>query len=492
MNIIGISAGSHDAAVAIVNSVGDIEFAAHSERYSKVKNDLNLDSYLLDESFAYAPQHIAYYERPIWHNVQRLYSGQRPLESWFLKFTLQKHLGNHYHPLSRSCYPHHLSHAALAFQTSPFDRATAVTIDAVGELDTATIWQCWYDDNGKAQYKKLWSLKYPNSIGMFYSALTHRLGLKPNEEEYIMMGMSAYGNSASVNQMRYDFVSDESLLKFNQNLHIGIDENYLAEHWTEFDIAAGAQRLLEQMVMRVMTIAKALDDSDNLVYAGGVALNCLCNRLLGIYYKNIWIPPNPADAGSALGAAALKYGKKLNWQNAYLGYNIEGEYPIIPLLDHLLEHQIAGVASGRAEWGPRALGNRSLLADPRGEDIKDRVNEIKQRQQFRPFAPVILEEHLDNYFTMPDGWENSRYMQVTATCKYPKLFPAIIHVDGTSRVQTVPDDGSGIREVLERWFVLTGCPMLLNTSLNIKGEPMVNDLGDARRFELKYGVKVFS
>jgi carbamoyltransferase len=158
----------------------------------------------------------------------------------------------------------------------------------------------------------------------------------------------------------------------------------------------------------------------------------------------------------------------------------------------LLRDKIVGVASGRAEFGPRALGNRSLLADPRGPDIKDRVNEIKRRQQFRPFAPVILEEHADMYFDMPRGFSDSRYMQVIARCRQPDLYPSIVHYDNTSRVQTVPADGSGIRLLLEAWYKETGCPMLLNTSLNIRGEPMVNDRADADRFELLYGVKVCS
>ena len=143
-------------------------------------------------------------------------------------------------------------------------------------------------------------------------------------------------------------------------------------------------------------------------------------------------------------------------------------------------------------FGPRALGNRSLLADPRGPDIKDRVNAIKKRQEFRPFAPVILEEYANDYFHMPSGFVNSRYMQVIGTCGYPDLFPAIVHYDGTSRIQTVPSDGSGIRQLLEKWYVVTGCPMLLNTSLNIKGEPMVNDRADADRFERFYNIKVHS
>jgi carbamoyltransferase len=173
-----------------------------------------------------------------------------------------------------------------------------------------------------------------------------------------------------------------------------------------------------------------------------------------------------------------------------LGHNIPGVYPVSNLLDELLTNKIAGVANGRAEFGPRALGNRSLLADPRGTDIKMQVNNIKQRQQFRPFAPVILEELASDYFDMPTS--NSPYMQFVAKCKMPDLYPAIVHIDDTSRVQTVPKDGSGLRELLEKWFVLTGCPMLLNTSLNIRGEPMVNDRLDADRFEKLYSLKVLS
>jgi carbamoyltransferase len=202
--------------------------------------------------------------------------------------------------------------------------------------------------------------------------------------------------------------------------------------------------------------------------------------------------PNPGDAGSSLGAAALTHGGRLTWRDAFLGHFIPGDYPVKPLLDHLLQNKIVGVASGRAEWGPRALGNRSLLADPRGWEIKDRVNEIKRRQKFRPFAPVILEELADEYFVMPPGWDSCRYMQSVAHCREPDRFPAVCHVDGTSRVQTVPADGSGIRRLLEQWYLLTGCPMLLNTSLNIRGEPMVNDRSDADRFEDLYGVKVLS
>jgi len=241
-----------------------------------------------------------------------------------------------------------------------------------------------------------------------------------------------------------------------------------------------------------MSKAKKLGKSDNLVYGGGVALNCSANRFLGDYFENIWLMPNPGDAGNSLGAAALGYGRKLNWKTAFLGTDIVGVYPIAETLKALKKDKIVGIASGRAEFGPRALGTRSLLADPRGSKIKSEVNKIKKRQQFRPFAPMILEELVDEYFEMPKNWKNSPYMQVTAPCKHPKKFPAIVHKDGTSRVQTVPDDGSGIRRLLEAWHEKTGCPILLNTSLNVRGEPMVNDRSDADRFEKLYGTRVIS
>jgi carbamoyltransferase len=188
----------------------------------------------------------------------------------------------------------------------------------------------------------------------------------------------------------------------------------------------------------------------------------------------------------------LAYGKKVNWRTASLGYNISGRYPVREIISELVTNKIVGVASGRAEFGPRALGNRSLLADPRGPEIKDKVNEIKRRQKFRPFAPVILAELASDYFDMPRGWSHSPYMQSVAHCKHPDLFPAIVHVDGTSRVQTVESNGSGIRQLLEQWYTWTGCPMLLNTSLNVRGEPMVNTRKDADRFERLYGVNVLS
>jgi carbamoyltransferase len=366
-----------------------------------------------------------------------------------------------------------------------------VVIDAIGEFETVTIWAAEYDVNGQAKYRRLWQQRYPHSIGLFYSAITERVGLHPLDEEYITMGMAAWGKDSWYQRMATQVIKDFDRIEFNNNLHVGLDARFL-EAATPEDIACAAQMITEDLIQNVMQIARNFKWSSNLVYMGGVALNCLANRHLGKYFDDIWIMPCPGDAGSSLGAAALAHGGRINWTNAYLGNDIPGSYPVNGLLEKLLSDKIVGVASGRAEFGPRALGNRSLLADPRGPDIKNQVNGIKRRQQFRPFAPVILEELADQYFDMPRGFGVSRYMQSVARCRHPELFPAIIHRDGTSRVQTVADDGSGIRQLLELWYSKTGCPMLLNTSLNIRGEPMVNNRADADRFEILYGVTVLS
>ena len=364
-------------------------------------------------------------------------------------------------------------------------------IDAIGELDTISIYHASYDDQGRARYKKVWGQRYPHSIGLFYSAVTKAVGLKPMEEEYITMGMAAYGSGLGTAWLRDHCIESLIELRMRRNLHIGFDDDELSAYRPE-DLAAAAQHLAEQMVRNVILRARSLVPSDNLVYMGGVALNCVANARLGDIYDNIWIMPNPGDAGSSLGAAALSHGGRLHWRHAYLGHDIAGPYPIEGIVDHLCAHAMAGVASGRAEFGPRALGHRSLLADPRGSEIKDRVNAIKRRQKFRPFAPAILEEHVNDYFAMPRSFTTSRYMQIVAQVKDSRSFPAIAHADGTARVQTVPRDGSGFRQLLEAWYERTGCPMLLNTSLNIRGEPMVNDRADADRFETAYGVKVCS
>jgi carbamoyltransferase len=251
---------------------------------------------------------------------------------------------------------------------------------------------------------------------------------------------------------------------------------------------------VEERILAYAEYAKELTDSKNIVFMGGVALNCVANsRLKEVGYEDVHIMPNPGDAGSSLGAAALEYyhqtGKKIKWEGPYLGKNIPGTYPVQAALKSLLAGELFGIANGRAEFGPRALGNRTLCADPRGPNVKDQMNAIKKRQEFRPFAPVILEEHAHEYFDMPV--DTSPYMQFVARCKYPDEFPAIVHKDGTSRVQTVSlNQHPGLYMLLREFYKATGCPMIVNTSLNIKGQPIVNDMEDAAKFAKHYGVPV--
>lgn len=468
--ILGFSEGFHDAAVAIVDYKGNIEFAAHSERSSGIKHDKRISQKLYDQI---APrldiERCAFYENPLLKRTRQLFAGQYKTALSPRNLT--------FHP--DKCYSHHLSHAAAAFQTSNYREAACVVVDSIGEWDTVSVWSAHYDRDGFAQYKKVWSRKYPFSVGLWYSALTKYVGLKPLDEEYIFMGMAPFG--------KFNHLMHEALFRqlHDENNHRGI-RSRMSEDFTDEEIAYNAQVILEEHLMGIFAIAR--EYSDNICYGGGVALNCVANGKLMDFHKNLWVMPNPGDAGAALGAAALQYGKKLNWVSPYLGENIDRPIDPTVVASYIIEHGICGVANGRAEFGPRALGNRSLLANPMGADMKDRVNEIKQRQKFRPFAPAILSEHAQNYF---DG-NLTRYMSTTARCKFPEQFPAIVHIDGTSRVQVVhPDDPTPLRGILEAFYARTGCPMLLNTSLNVRGKPMVDTWDDAMEFEKLYGVKVF-
>lgn len=482
---LGISAFSHDAAVSVVH--GDqFVFGSHAERYSRIKNDKMLAASLVDEALEYGnPDVIAYYERPLLKRTRQLYSGQydKAFASGTVEEKIRAMTGLKNTPIEY--VSHHKSHAAAGAYTSGFDDACVIVIDAIGEWDCLSMWK--YNDG---KLTKLYSQKYPNSLGLFYTAMTQRVGLKPNEDEYILMGMAAYGNPIYADQMEEDFFYPRKLAKTQVNLHFGC-LGYL-EGADKYDIAASAQLVLERKLHEVFQHSKRVYPSDNLVYMGGVALNCSANIMLNRYYRRTWIMPNPGDAGSSLGACLGAVNRPIQWTGPFTGKSIGGDYPVQRLVDEIIRNKIVGVASGRAEFGPRAFGNRSLLADPRGDDIKDRVNEIKKRQKFRPFAPVILEELADEYFDMR-GMKSSPYMQYTFDCKHPDKFPAIVHADNTSRVQTVSkQDHAGLYEALTILYEKHNCPMLLNTSLNIKGQPMVNTRQDADDFEQHYGVTVIS
>ena len=450
--ILGLSEGFHDAGATLIQD-GNILSATHAERISRVKNDRWLHYTQIDDADT-----TAFYEKDWLKRTRQIYAGQ-PYAKPRIKTDVS--------------FYHHQSHAAAGFYTSKFDECNILVVDAIGEWDTVSVWKGW-TKNDKPQMKKIKSFKYPYSIGLFYSAITKYLGLRPMEDEYITMGMAAFGFPTETLLM-------ENILE-NVNCHKGLPDIPELRYISKENLASSAQSVVEA---KLTNLVLKHCPSRNLVMMGGVALNCVANSKIAGLGKNIWIMPNPGDCGSSLGAAALAYGKKLNWVDPYLGTDIKNDIKIKEVVKHLIDHSYCGIANGRSEFGPRALGNRSLIADPR-RDIKDTINQVKRRQQFRPFGPAILEEYAYEYFKGP----MNEYMQFVAKAKHD--YKSVTHVDGTARVQIVkPNCKSIIRPILEEWYEQTKCPMLLNTSLNIKGQPMVDTWKDALKFQKEYNVKVF-
>ena len=472
MIILGVNETSHDASVSLIED-GKILFAGHAERYSKQKNDWYINDSLIKDALHYGyPDRIAYYEKPLLKASRLFLKGGSG--DWKPRFELPN--------VPRKSFSHHYSHACAGYYTSSFNDAVIVVLDAIGEYNTSTIW-IGEGDKIKLKYKQ----HYPISFGLFYSAFTQLLGLMPNQEEYIMMGMAAYGD-----WKRYYKEVDEYFPNYHTqkyNFHQGINDWCIPiTDQDKFDIAAAVQVVYTTRLMEFMNMAKTITGKKNLVFMGGCALNSSANTSLWKLFDMIWIMPNPGDAGSSLGAAAALYGKHLDWKDPYLGYDLGGQYPVQEIVDGILKDGVVAVAVGRAEYGPRALGHRSILADPRNPEIKDKVNLIKQRELFRPFAPIVMEECADKWFDMDFA---SPYMQYTVKCLQPDRIPSVVHADGTSRVQTVNrTQHRDLWRTLNKFYLKTGVPVLLNTSLNIKGQPLLNDENDIKQWENQYNTKI--
>lgn len=483
MRYCGISELFHDAGLAFVNQQGEIEYASHAERYTKSK----FDPYLPDELIQMIREddHVTFYED---HNIRQQRLAEEPelfhVSDNFAHLTMYRDTMDY-----DDFITHHQSHAAAGYYTRPWDSeedTVILTIDGVGEWQTMGIY------NHKLELLEYW--EHPASLGLFYTQVTKLCGLRTLEDEYVTMGMSAYGEPKAADEI-YNFFY-EMLDRANRGEKIPRKE-YRIFFWrlnkrlSNEDLSASVQLFAERVFMDLAK--RCTRYGKKLVVSGGSAQNIIAMSQIkqsGLF-EDMWIAVAPTDAGSALGAAAYQYCKqtghsKVNWKNAYLGYDMRCSINPKEVVDHLLEYEYCGIASGRAEYGPRALGNRSLIADVR-KDVKDTVNKIKQRQEYRPFAPAILEEFAEEYF---DGPMNE-YMQYTSKALHD--YKSVTHVDGTARVQIVRKDCKSIfRKIIEEYYERTGVPMLLNTSLNIRGKPMVNDHKDARLFEKKYGVKVFT
>jgi carbamoyltransferase len=459
----GVSALFHDASIVVC--INDkIVFASSAERFSRIKGDKHLNLKIIQEALKYGyPNEVYWYENVFLKSLRILLVNKK-----IRLYNIKKYLQS-FGIVSKIYFTtHHESHLYSSLTTAPFDSSNSlgVVVDAVGEFNSLTIWNIT-----ASTHKKIYKQNYPKSLGLFYSAITDLIGLTPQDEEYILMGMSSYGKSSNYIDTLKNIL--------NEDLSFGC-KHLIKQVDNKFDVAYAAQSIFEEELVRLVKKYLNITGYTKIIYSGGCALNCKANSLLA-ELGQLWIFPNPGDSGSSLGAIKSN---NINLQNMFLGYDAGVNNNYINIIDTLLNKHPVGVINGRAEFGPRALGHRSILADPRDIKMKEIVNDIKGREQFRPFAPCILRRFASDYFHLKDDL-NYSYMQYLVKCKKPEVIPAAVHVDSTSRVQIVDESNPFLNNILERWYKKTNCPVLLNTSLNIKGKPIVNGYNDLQEFNNK-------
>ena len=469
----GVSGYSHDASLCVLIN-NEIKYASSSERYSRIKNDKNLNQEMINDALIYGnPDEIVWYENPFKKTLRNLIVNHR------LKTFNIKNILKNFNIESKINYcDHHKAHLFSSALTSKFnlEDTLGVVIDTVGEFLSLSMWKI-----SNQKYKCIYKNYYPNSLGLFYSSITDLVGLKAQEDEYILMGMSSFGNSDKYYNFfkknffyKNDLIVDLKRVCKNLFTQKEIEEN-------KFEIAFGAQKIFEEIVVNLIQSQLTKFKYKNLILSGGCALNCKMNTKLINYFEKIWIFPNPGDSGASIGAALSIYNKRIDFKNMFLGHDLKENNNIDKIVSILKTDGVVGVLNGKAEFGPRALGNRSILADPRIKNIKEIVNNIKGREAFRPFAPCVLENRANDYFYMNDNIDY-RFMQFLCDTKDNNL-DGIKHIDGTSRIQTVGEDNEFLFKILKKWEMETDCPILLNTSLNKKGYPLLNSLKDIKEFK---------
>ncbi len=539
MYILGLSCFYHDSAASLLKD-GQILSAVQEERFTRKKHDfsfpINAIKYCLKESGLTIDDisYIGFYEKPLlkFERILTTYIATFPrsfpsfikaIPLWLHeKLWIPQIIKKELNYKGEILYiDHHLAHAASSFLVSPFEEAAILTMDGVGEWETAT-----YGIGTGERIELFKHISFPHSLGLLYSAFTYYLGFKVNSAEYKVMGLAPYGKP-----VYYDLIMDK-LIKVKTDGSFKINMKYFAYDYgltmtnrnfdklfgmpprkpeTELEefhenVAASLQKVTEEIVLRMTRHLYSKTKMKNLCLAGGVALNCVANgRIIKeTPFKDIFVQPASGDAGAAVGVATYIYNSILGYKrssvmdHAFLGpeysnndmrnyladngveYREYNNDELIKVTAKLLNDQkVIGWFQGRMEFGPRALGARSILADPRNPDAKNIVNsKIKFREEFRPFAPTILAEKCSEYFELDIP---SPFMLLVANVKPEKRFmPSITHVDGSARIQTITKTENTLyHSLINEFYRISGCPVVLNTSFNLRGEPLVMSPHDA-------------
>lgn len=539
MNILGISAYYHDSAACLMRD-GEIVAAASEERFTRKKHDHGFPDrairYCLAEGGIQAKDldYVGFYDKPLVKFERILLTYIATFPRSFLSFSkavplwltqklripglIRQHLGYEGEVLFGD---HHMSHAASSFLVSPFEEAAILTLDGVGEWSTAT------RGVGRNLDIELWDeIRFPHSLGLLYSAFTYYLGFKVNSAEYKVMGLAPYGEprfydlimkeiihvgedgsfKMNMDYFAYDYGLTMTNGRFSKLFGLPVREGEGKLEQVHKDIAASVQKVTEEVVLRMCRKLHADTGLTNLCMAGGVALNCVANGrvIRETPFKNLFIQPAAGDAGGAVGVAAyinstmLRNPRRFVWKHAYWGPQYSSEEIRSYLVKHgvpfreltregllqttaklIADQNVVGWFQGRMEFGPRALGARSILADARNPANKDVVNlKIKFRESFRPFAPSVLEEKCPQWFDLDC---ESPYMLLVAQVRPDRrTIPSVTHVDGSARIQTVRrDDNPLYYDLIEEFERQTGCPVIINTSFNVRGEPIICTPHDA-------------
>jgi carbamoyltransferase len=540
VNVLGISAFYHDSAAALLRD-GQVVAAAQEERFSRKKHDAGFPAravrYVLREA-GLKPEDldaVGFYDKPLLKfermlstyvaTFPRSFSSFRkamPLwvkEKLWVPSLIRKELRPYKGPIFFA--EHHMSHAASCFLVSPFEEAAILTVDGVGEWATASF------GVGRGSDITLFKeIRFPHSLGLLYSAFTYYLGFKVNSAEYKVMGLAPYGKPVHYDRIMSEMLhlQDDGSFKLNMKyfsydyglrMTNGNFDDFFGgpprkpETWMnerEFDIAASVQKVCEEVVLRMARYIHRETGLANLCMAGGVALNCVANGrvIRETPFKNLFVQPAAGDAGGAVGVAHYLYNtiekqpRGRAWTHAYMGPAFQdaeiGQYldtagaKYRKLEDGALaretarllsEGNVVGWFQGRMEFGPRALGGRSILADPRDPGMRDTLNmKIKFREGFRPFAPSVLADKASEWFDIDC---DSPYMLLVAQVREGKRsIPSVTHVDNSARLQTVRREDSPLYyDVISEFEKLTGVPIVINTSFNVRGEPIVCTPHDA-------------